>query len=341
MHTIKLVLLYFEKTGLRVLAMNFFHSKSRNFKKNTQLTVHFLFLTLISLFTLSGCTNSTLFVVNTLAGFDDFNVIENVSYGRDELNRLDIYIPGSLETDSETKQPAVIFFYGGCWGGCKTRNKEKYPFVAQALTSHGYIAVLADYRRYPKVKFPIIMEDAKHAVEWVRENIESYGGSHDRIFLMGHSAGAHLAVMLALNESYLHPETYNSVKGVIGLAGPYDFLPLTKAYQREVFGPTDNYPDSQPINFVDGTEPPLLLLYGNDDNTVKPHNIINLTTRVQQSGGHVEAHMYDNIDHKAILGALSIPYQDSEPVLKDIIHFLDQQSAANDCIVTKQAVMPC
>lgn len=318
--------------------MTDYHFRLRILINSALFNSRYLFL--ISLFILSGCTSSSLFVVNALAGFDNFRVIEDVAYGQDELNRLDIYIPENLPVDSETKPPTVIFFYGGCWGGCETRNKENYPFVAQALTSHGYVAVLADYRRHPQVKFPEIIEDAKQAVEWVGKNIEPYGGSSEGIFLMGHSAGAHLAIMLALNESYLNPETYKILKGAIGLAGPYDFLPLTKPYQKVVFGPAENHPHSQPVNFVDGTEPPLLLLYGKDDDTVKPRNIINLTNRVQQTGGNVEFHIYDNIDHTTILGALSIPLQNSEPVLKDIIHFLDRHSDPDGAIVKKQAFIP-
>ncbi len=291
------------------------------------------YLILACLITVTGCTSSSLFVVNTLAGFEDFNVVEDLPYGHHELNRLDIYSPNHLPVDSTTSPPTVIFFYGGCWGGCETRNKEDYPFVAQALTTHGYVAVLADYRRHPQVKFPEIMDDARQVVEWTVENIEAYGGSSDKIFLMGHSAGAHLAIMLALNESYLNSKTYQSLKGAVGMAGPYDFLPLTKRYQKEVFGPPEKYPESQPVNFVDGTEPPLLLLYGNEDETVKPRNIINLTNRILQSGGEVEHHVYDDIDHTSILGALSIPLQNSEPVLADIINFLNRHSSVEDAFV--------
>jgi acetyl esterase/lipase len=184
--------------------------------------------------------------------------------------------------------------------------------------------VLADYRRYPEVRFPEIIDDARQAVEWVQANIGNYGGHSDSIFLMGHSAGAHLAAMLTLNESYLSAETRHGIRGFIGLAGPYDFLPFTKSYQRKVFAPEGTYPQSQPINFVDGEEPPLLLLYGNDDETVKPRNIINLAAKVRRMGGRVETHCYDGIDHADLLGSLSIPLRNKEPVLADIVRFIAQ-----------------
>ncbi len=204
--------------------------------------------------------------------------------------------------------------------------KEEYVFVAQALTEHGYIAVLADYRLYPEVKFKQIIKDAAQSVEWVKENIHHYEGDAESIFLMGHSAGAHLAAMLALDERYLKQQTYQSIRGFIGLAGPYDFLPFTKAYQKGVFGPKERYLASQPINFVDGTEPPLLLLYGKNDEVVFPRNINNLTAKVKQLGGQVDAMVYENIDHFSILAALSIPYQQKQPILNDIVQFLDKHS---------------
>ena len=289
---------------------------------NTKLARLFF---IYSLANLPACTSSALFFVNELARFGNYQVIENIAYGPDKLNRLSIYKPDDL---SEKKSSVIIFFYGGCWGGCKTFAKEDYLFIAQALTSYGYIVVLADYRLYPEVKFPQIMDDTGRTVEWVKKNIERHNGDPKAIFLMGHSAGAHLAAMLTLNEKYLKPETYESIKGFIGLAGPYDFLPLTKPYQKAVFGPEEKYPESQPINFVDGAEPPLLLLYGKQDKTVKPHNIKNLAGKVRQLGGSVETRVYDDLDHTGILEALTVPLQNHEPVLSDIVEFIEKNISA-------------
>ena len=139
---------------------------------------------------LSACSGSSLLVANTLARTDDYTLTANQSYGTHALNRLDIYQP-------KTKvQGTVIFFYGGCWGACTTFTRESYRFVAQALTSIGYIVVIPDYRLYPDVLFPQIMEDSAAVVAWVSNNIAGYGGEGDQVFLMGHSAGGHIAAML-------------------------------------------------------------------------------------------------------------------------------------------------
>ncbi len=278
---------------------------------------------------LTGCSRPGLLVVNLLAGFDNYRVYENVSYGPEKQNIMDIYVPETKEIAGHSDRlPVVVFFYGGCWGGCETLTKEHYVFAAQALTAKGYLVVIPDYRRYPEVKFPQIIDDAAKTVEWVKKNIGRYGGDSGRLYLMGHSAGAQMAALLTLNERYLLPGTWSSLRGFVGLAGPYDFLPFTDHYQRVVFGPEENYPESQPVNFVGGNEPALLLLYGNDDDTVRAFNIESLTKKVKLAGGCVETHYYDGLDHAGLIGALSLPLQNSSSVLNDIAGFLGRH--AND-----------
>lgn len=275
---------------------------------------------------LFGCASPSLFLANTLARFDNYTVIEDLSYGKGKLNTLDIYIPDHSLTPNSTL-PVVIFFYGGCWGGCTVFNKEHYRFVAQALTSNKFITVIGDYRRYPDALFPEIINDSKQIVEWVKTHISHYYGDPNRVFLMGHSAGAHLAAMLALNENYLAPKTYQGIKGFIGLAGPYDFLPFTAPYQQTIFGPVEKYPASQPINFVNGNEPPLLLLQGVQDKTVLPKNAKNLYRKVKLKKGYTQLQLYKDMDHSDILAALAISIRDYKPVLNDIIEFLHYFSA--------------
>jgi acetyl esterase/lipase len=279
----------------------------------------------VLLLTVSACNNPGLFFANSLARFDNYTVTENIAYGKHELNRLSVYLPENKQSHPAT----IIFFYGGCWGGCETLNKEQYLFVAQALTAKGFNVVIPDYRRHPEVKLDGIMRDATQSVEWVKAHIADYSGDPKRLFLMGHSAGAHIAAMLTLNEKHLTPSTYRNIKGFMGLAGPYDFLPFTDDYQKIVFGPVENYPNTQPVNFVDGTEPPLLLLYGNDDDMVKPINIESLNRTVKQKGGCVESHRYDGLDHTDLLGALSIPLQVQQPVMNDLVDFVNYYAEGN------------
>ena len=267
---------------------------------------------------ITACSNSALIVANSLARFDDYKLTANQPYGTHGLNRLDIYQPGG------TAKGTVIFFYGGCWGACVTYTRENYRFVAQALTSRGYIVVIPDYRRYPEVLFPQMMYDSAAAVAWVNDNIARFGGEPDQIFLMGHSSGGHLAVMLTVNERYLGAELHRNIRGFIGLAAPYDFV-FDRPYLPKVFAGLD-YAESQPSQFVDGGEPPLLLLYGNEDQVVYLRNIVNMTKIVQQNGGEIESNIYYGVVHVAILGDFFIPYRSRFEIVNDIVAFMKRAS---------------
>lgn len=279
-------------------------------------------LFIILLFCLQACSSSGLFIVNHLAKLENYQVNDAVQYGPEPENRLTVYRPESVNNERAT----IIFFYGGCWGGCLTLDRTNYTFVAEALTDQGFNVVIPDYRLYPEVGISEIMDDASRAVEWVYNNIHNYQGDPEQILLMGHSAGAHIAALLTFDERYLSLATYQSIRGLIGLAGPYDFLPLTEDYEKEVFGPESNYANTQPVNFVDGTESPVLLLYGQDDTAVRLKNIKSLTQKIKDSGGQVIAHYYEGIDHRGLIGSLSIPLRSGQPVLTDIIKFATDAS---------------
>ncbi len=271
-------------------------------------------LLLILVYILASCSDSGLMVANTLARFDDYRLTADQAYGTHALNMLDIYQP------KEQAKGTVIFFYGGCWGACTTFTRKHYRFVAQALTTRGYVVVIPDFRRFPEVLFPQMMEDGTAVVAWVSENIRRFGGRDHQVFLMGHSSGGHLAAMLTVNERYLGVRLHQNIRGFIGLAAPYDFI-FDKPYLPKVFAGID-YPESQPSHFVDGSEPPLLLLYGNEDEAVSMRNIVNMTKIVRQKGGEVETHIYKGVDHADLLAALSIPYRSRFDVMNDIAAFL-------------------
>lgn len=176
-----------------------------------------------------------------------------IGYGSLERQKLDVY-----NSKGEVQNlPVVVFFYGGSF---QSGRRQDYRFVGEALTARGFIAVIPDYRVYPEGKFPIFIEDGAAAVSWVRNDINRFGGDPSRLFLMGHSAGAYIASMLALNPSYLAQVGLSSddLRGFIGLAGPYDFLPLNKPKLVEIFG-AYNTVETQPINFVNASAPPALL----------------------------------------------------------------------------------
>lgn len=268
------------------------------------------------------CTDASLLFLNTIARFGNYTSYKNIAYGENSNQKLDIYIPQNISTIESSNVATVVFFYGGCWGACSHLVKEDYQFIAQTLTKNNIITIIVDYRKYPAVLFPDIIKDAASSVEWVNKNIETYKGNSNNLYLMGHSAGAHLASMLTFNENYLNNTTYKNIKGFIGLAGAYDFLPFDEPYQPALFAPPADYPKSQTINYINGTEPPSLLLYGNDDKRVKRRNILSLEKGIKHKKGTVVTHFYDGIDHTSIISALSIPFRASKPILNDILVFI-------------------
>jgi acetyl esterase/lipase len=284
-------------------------------------------LLLVSCSGLSGCLSMTLFAANAPSMFGDYQVERNISYGPHEANRLDVYRPATKVTGSAAPRPVVVFLHGGGW---VAGSKNQYRFVAEALVSRGYVAVLPAYRLYPEASFPGFVEDAAQALAWVHRCAAKIGGDPDRIFVMGHSAGAHIGSLLTFDEHYLAAVGGNSswIRGFVGLAGPYDFLPLREAYVKAVFAPR-NYYDSQTINFIDGKEPPALLLHGLDDHKVWPSNSRSLAMFIRGHGGRVEEHYYEGMTHGGIVAGMTKYFRNRRPVLNQIDQFIKAQSELN------------
>lgn len=265
----------------------------------------------------AACMPVALGVLNLPARLGDYTLVSDQAYADGPRRTLDIYTPEGVDGPS----PVVIFLYGGRWS---TGSKDDYRFVADALTALGYVAVIPDYRLYPEVGFPGFVEDAAVAFTWVHAHIDAHGGDADELFVMGHSSGAHIAAMLALDENYLlraggRPDW---LAGMIGLAGPYDFLPLEDRDLRDIFGPPVRYPLSQPVNYAHAGQPPLLLLHGSDDETAAVSNSVNLAAATRAQGAEVEVRLYEGIGHVGILSALSRPFRGRAPVVADVDRFI-------------------
>lgn len=271
---------------------------------------------------LAGCQSALYSGINLLA--DDAGVVEHRGIVFDPARdlALDVYQPQRPRAGA----PVVVFFYGGSW-----RNGERgwNAFVGRALARSGVLAVIPDYRKVPGVRFPAFVEDGARAVAWAHAHAAGYGGDPGRVHLMGHSAGAHIAALLGSDGDYLAALGLapDDLASVIGLAGPYDFLPIASRRLAEVFGPVDDHPASQPVNFVDGDEPPFLLLQGLDDSVVIPRNARRMAARLDAQGIGVELREYPDVGHPGILLALARPGRSSTPVLADVLAHLDRVGA--------------
>jgi acetyl esterase/lipase len=263
---------------------------------------------------LIGCAQR---MVNALTPESGYTRHAALAYGELERRQLDVYIPDGLAGPA----PVVVFFYGGGW---REGDREGYRFIGQALSSQGYVVVIPDYRLYPEVRFPSFIEDGARALAWTRRNIADHGGDAGNLFVMGHSAGAHMAALLALDERYIqaHRGDRTWIRGMIGLAGPYDFLPFRSDFYRVVFEPESQFPASQPVNFVDGTEPPMLLMHGEKDAVVSADNARSLARAVEDAGGRVQTILYRLQSHLSIIAGLSRPLRSMGPMLQDVAAFI-------------------
>ena len=261
-------------------------------------------------------------VLNSLVPENGYELVSAIEYGTNARQKLDIYLPKAANKSVALKK-VIIFYYGGNWD---SGERADYKFAAEALVSQGYIVVIPDYRVYPEVLFPGVMADPVSAAKWVKANIKKYNGDANKVFLAGHSAGAHMAVMMVINPEYLAQASLKpkDFAGVIGLAGPYDFLPLKSDRLKEIFGAEGEQWKSQPINFVDGNNPPLFLAVGMKDGTVWPRNTYNLAKKIKEKKGLVEVHEFASYNHVDMVAKLAKPLRGNGELLKSVITFIDK-----------------
>jgi acetyl esterase/lipase len=276
-------------------------------------------VSLIMLLALSGCTLMGAF--NALIPEGDLVITRDIAFGTHPRLKLDVYQP---RAPSATTRPVVVFYYGGAWD---SGDKAGYLFVAEALTSRGYVVVVPDYRLYPEVTFPAYMDDAALALKWTLDNIARYGGDANKVFTMGHSAGGQLAALVAFDGRYAKKAGIDKkrIRGVVSLAGALDFLPLTEEKLEFIF-PQATRADSQPINFVRGDEAPVLMMHGEADTRVGIHNSRNFAARIRERGGRAEETYYPGMTHVGIIVALAAPFRDGKSVLERVATFIDEQA---------------
>ncbi len=215
--------------------------------------------------------------------------------------------------------PVLIFYYGGGW---VKGSADDYGWAARAYASKGFVVVVPDYRKVPEVRFPAFVQDAADAVKWTEDNIAKYGGDPNRIAIAGHSAGAHSVAMLALDPQWLAAAgAPGSVKAAVGLSGPYDFYPFT-GRAVAAMGQWPKPAETQPLTYARKDAPPMMLVTGTADTTVRPKNARNLFKALKAVGADVVEMEYPGQGHEDIAMALSRPFRGKATVLDDSSAFL-------------------
>lgn len=243
-------------------------------------------------------------------------VSSDVAYGPYPDQTLYVFKPKLAQPNL----PILIFVHGGSW---QEGNAADYGFVGRAFAANGFVTFVVGYRKHPEHPYPAFIQDVAASLKWVHANATQYGGDAEKIFLVGHSAGAYDIALAVLDQRYLEEAgtTDEHVKGIATLAGPFDFLPLDSDITREVFGKISDLESTQPINFVRKDAPPFLILHGTADTTVYPKNAKSLFKHLTYVGAPAKLIEYQGVSHVGILLDLAKPLRGNAPVLDDVVKF--------------------
>lgn len=273
-------------------------------------------LALLSMWLATGCERAVLGFVNRGVAPPQASVV----FAPDVGLALDIYRPGVASTAGA---PVVVFFYGGSW---QRGSRSQYRFVGQRLAENGILAIVADYRTFPQAAFPDFIDDAARAVQWAFANAKTWGGDPGRVFVAGHSAGAQLAALVATDARYLkkYGLAPSRLAGAIGFSGPYDFAITGNLV--DVFGPASQWAQAQAVNFVDGDEPPFLLVHGSKDAVVETRDSIQMAALLEARGGDARLLLLPEGGHSTPLAGLYDPAR-APQVLPAILDFVAAKAA--------------
>jgi len=255
-------------------------------------------------------------LINLLVPKSGYDVQRGLAYGPDPRQKLDIYRPHGLKGPA----PVLLFFYGGSW---QSGNRGDYLAFGQAFASAGIVTVVADYRLYPQVKYPGFVEDAAAALAWLHGHGRDYGGDGARIFVSGHSAGAYNAVMLAAEPKFIEAKggRLDWIRGVIGIAGPYNFLPMREPAYIDMFHGANNQ-GAMPVSHVHGPRPPMLLVTGQADDTVAPHNSDDMARKLESTGNAVRVIRYPGVGHIGVILSLVPGLRGTTSLRQDMLDFI-------------------
>lgn len=252
----------------------------------------------------------------------------------DEELKLDLSIPKNLPTDG--KVPTVILLHGGGW---TKGNKADLHVIQFHLSNLGMVCASVQYRFAPKHRYPAQIEDVRNSLSWLREHADQYHIHPNKIAVIGASAGAHLAVLLAVQE-----ETSSYLCAAVGIAGPYDltrgYLNSDKQNPKEgeavryllnnLLGGTpetkaDLYQHASPITYVskDRKLPAIQLIHGEQDTLVPIEQADWLSEKLKASGAEVDYLRIPDANHggfgkdqnkhiQSMLGFLALQFQKVE-----------------------------
>lgn len=267
----------------------------------------------------------------------------NLSYqsgpaGQAVAHQLDLLLP-----KGKKEFPVVLFLHGGAWTVGDKSWGGKYTNVGRCLARHGIGAVLPNYRLAPAFPFPAQIDDAAQALAWTVKNIGRYGGTSHDIILCGHSAGGHLAALLATDPTYMKRAGVERawIKGVICVSGVYQVPEMRFQWQlpwnqagtirvadfgfsvnpfREVFGDNpEKLRAASPLSHVHRGLPPFLLINADHDFPLLPGMTREFATALRHNGVKVETLTIPNRNHESVMFDADTA---SDPCMRAILAFI-------------------
>lgn len=277
---------------------------------------------------LAAC--SPLKVLNGLLPSGTYRLEEGIAYGTQARQRLDVYRPLAERLPIEGSRPLVVFFYGGTWS---SGDRASYRFVGEALAARGAVVLIPDYRLAPEATYPVFVRDSAMAMKWGLDNAARLGADPKQVYVMGHSSGGYNAAMVALDARWLGEvgASPRQLAGWIGLAGPYDFLPIENPQAQVAFNWPETPPNSQPLVHASSASPRALLMAVAGDKLVNPQrNTSQMAGKLRAAGVEVQTREFDDLSHITLIGAVAKPLEWlGGPVLPPLLAFLGLPSDAS------------
>lgn len=254
--------------------------------------------------------------LNTVTLVGGLRLATDLKYGDAPRQVLDVYAPPSA-----TRAPVVVFIHGGSWTG---GSKDEYKFVGASLARAGFVTVVISYRLAPEHRYPDYIRDAALAIRWARDHAARYGGDPGKMFVVGHSAGGYNALEVVMNARWLKAAgvPISSVRGVVGLAGPYDY-DFRQFPSKNAFAPDATPAEVMPDRHVRTDPPPTLLLTAANDTVVAPENAARMFAALKAAGDQVSLQDLPGLNHYTLIGAMSTRLTFLGPVRDKVVTFIE------------------
>jgi len=255
------------------------------------------------------------------ADFETSVATRDLSYGPDPRHRLDVLQPHTMPDEL---MPVLVFIHGGAFVAGNRSDGEIFDNVLNYFTARGVLGINATYRLAPEHQWPSGVEDMGGIMRWIRENAAEYGGDPNRIFLLGHSAGAAHVAAYTFMEEYQVDGGKDGLRGTILFSGIYSAA--SDGANVAYYGDDETkWAARMPINHVAGRSVPLFIVDAEYDRLKTQTEAVKLTQAVCQRDGKCPM-------HKQLIGHnhYSINYHINtadDSVASDLMAFITEQSA--------------